>query len=313
MRNNIVLILIFLLSAYGSAARVWAAGEKNATFSAVEGKVKVFTPLGHSRKALLNHVVYAGDSIQVGADSKASVSLPDGSSLDLESNSRITITSLTQPSVNTKNFLFKLAVGKLFAQVRKLLSSQSSFEIEAGGVVCGVRGTYFSMLYSPDTKGLNLSVFNGVVGASSGGATQLFSQGQGGRFLGGRWDGKILNAGSPPKTGNGNNGGKGSSGGSTGNGSNGNNGSNSGNNGGSNGNGGGDNGSSNGNSGENNGGTNETGEGNNGGNNTGSNTCLTDLGNQFQTGILINGDNNLAAAQQSVQIHLVVPPGEAVP
>jgi hypothetical protein len=43
------------------------------------------------------------------------------------------------------------------------------------------------------------------------------------------------------------------------------------------------------------------------------NTCLGDLNNQFLGGILINGDNNLNAAQQSVKIHLVVPPGEAVP
>ena len=316
MRKTGILILLFLLPAYGSPSRVLGAVEKDATFSSVQGQVKVFTPKGNSRKAILNHIVHPGDSIQVGSDSKASVSLPDGSSLDLDSNSRVTISSLTQPSPETKNYLFKLAIGKLFAQVRKLMSSKSSFEVEAGGVVCGVRGTYFSMAFNPDTKALDLNVFNGKVGATCGGSTQFFSQGQGGRFLSGHWDGKISNAGSPSKGGNGNNGGKGNSGGSTGNGSGGNGGSNSGNNGGSNENSGGSNGEDNSTTGSTTTTTTTTDTTTSTTTTTTelqSNTCLNDLGNQFQTGILINGDNNLAAAQQSIQIHLVVPSGEAVP
>lgn len=186
-------------------------------------------------------------------------------------------------------------------------------------MVCGVRGTHFSMLFNPDTKALDLNVFEGVVGAASGGTTQLFSHGQGGHFLNGHWDGKFANAGSPSKGESGNNGGKGSSGGSSGNGSgsNSNNGNNSGNNGGSNGNSGTDNGEDTSNGGSTNNPT--SGSGNSPANPEGgsqglqTNSCLGDLNNQFVTGILINGDNNLNASQQSVKIHIVVPPGEAVP
>jgi hypothetical protein len=41
--------------------------------------------------------------------------------------------------------------------------------------------------------------------------------------------------------------------------------------------------------------------------------ALGDLNNQFTTGVLVNGDNNLNTAQQTLTIHLVVPGGEAIP
>ncbi len=313
MKKAGTLFLLFLLSVYGLASSALGEGKKDATFSSFKGQVKVFTPKGHSRKAVLGHVIHPGDTIQVGSDSQASVSLPDGSSLDLSANSRLTITSLTQPSPETKNFLFQLAIGKLFAQVRKLITAKSSFEVEAGGVVCGVRGTQFSMNFDPDTKKLDLSVLEGLVGAASGGATQLFGKGQEGRFFNGKWDGKLLNAGSSGKGGG--NGGKGSSGGSSGNGSGGNNGNNSGANGGSTGNSGTDNGQDNSNTGSSNtpGNGTQTGTEGNGSSGLQPNSCLGDLNNQFLGGILINGDNNLNQSQQSVKIHIIVPPGEAVP
>ncbi len=308
----------------GSAAgtptpRITPGEKEEASFSLVIGHVRVLKAEGKSRKAATGKAVQLGESVQTGPDSEATLKLPDGSSLDLSANTRVTVASLSQPSSQDKNFRFQLAVGKLFAQVRKLLSSKSSFEIEAGGVVCGVRGTQFSMNFDPGTKNLDLNVFEGKVGAAGGGFNQLFSQGQAGHFLSGHWDGKISSAGSPPKVGG--NGGKGSSGGSTGTGSGVSGGTNGGTSGGTNG----------GNSNE--GGTDNStgspaadGDSSNGGDNStgGSNTtntngnplqtsCLGDLNNQFLGGILINGDNNLNAAQQSVRIHLVVPPGEAVP
>src|SRR5580658_4788734 len=171
MKKARILSLLLLLPALGSAAGTptpgtSAGGKEEAVFSSITGKVKVLKADGKTRKAAAGRTVLPGDTIQVGPDSHATVSLPDGSSLDLDADSRLTISSLSQPSPKDKSFLFKLAVGKLFAQVRKLMSSKSSFEVEAGGVVCGVRGTYFSMLFNPDTKNLDLNVFEGKVGAT---------------------------------------------------------------------------------------------------------------------------------------------------
>lgn len=319
MKKAGILLSILLLLALGSTSRALGEGEQGASFSSVTGKVKLLNPKGKSQKAIKGQAVHPGDTVQVEYNSKATVGLPDGSSLDIGANSRLTITSLSIPSPQRKNFSFKLLLGDLLAQVKKLATSNSSFEVEAGGTVCGVRGTKFHMDFNPQTKQLDLNVLDGVVGAASGGTTQVFSKGQGGRFINGHFSGTLSGTGSSGKGGN--NGGKGNSGGSGGNGtggsSNGSNG-NSGNNSGNNGNNSGSNGGS---TGDTNGDTNgSTGSNNpsNGSTGTGSsglapNVALGDLNNQFIGGVLINSENNLSQAQQSLRIHLVVPAGEAVP
>jgi hypothetical protein len=43
------------------------------------------------------------------------------------------------------------------------------------------------------------------------------------------------------------------------------------------------------------------------------NTAVGDLNSQFTTGILVNSDNNLNSAQQTLTLHLVVPGREVGP
>jgi hypothetical protein len=85
-----------------------------------------------------------------------------------------------------KNLRFRLWMGKVRAKVRKLTSPRSSFEIEAGGVVCGVRGTEFTVDYDPATKTLRLEVHEGSVQADSEGKTKTYQAGQKGEFKGGQ-------------------------------------------------------------------------------------------------------------------------------
>jgi hypothetical protein len=69
--------------------------------------------------------------------------------------------------------------------VNKLFSSRSSFEIEAGGVVCGVRGTKYSVFYDPSTGKVDVAVTEGTVWSTADGHTQEFHGGQGGSYLNG--------------------------------------------------------------------------------------------------------------------------------
>jgi hypothetical protein len=211
------------------------------------------------------------------------------------------LATLKQTDPLVKNFMFHLGLGKVFAFVSKLMNAKSSFEIEAGGVICGVRGTEFSVGVDPDTKRVDLNVYQGTVAASAGGSTHFFTGGQQGLFQNGHWDGKVGTAPplpvNPPKTfnsnANSNNAGGNAAGGTTNS-------------------TGGTNGSA---SGSNSGAPSETlsyvsQPANQAAAPTG---ALGDLDSQFQTGILINGENNLNQALQSVNVHLVVPSGEAVP
>jgi hypothetical protein len=322
---KVLLLLVFLLSTGGWMSPGWADTKSSENqFSLVQGTVKVASGGGTTRKVAKGDGVFPGETVQVGSKSQAQVTLFDGSTLDLSADSKITLSKLQQPSSNDKVISMKLALGKVFAQVKKLFSAKSSFEIEAGGVVCGVRGTAFTLNFDGKNK-LDLEVLEGKVSTTSGGNTLFFGAGQHCHFVNGQATG---NGGSSNNNG-GKNGGKGGTTGGNGTG---------GNNSGTNSNGG--NSGSNSNSGSNNNGGNGTGsnenpggtngEGNNnpetGNPNAGNNpnpgnpspgldpnTCLGDLNNTFTSGILINGDNNLGSAQQTVNIHLVVPGREAVP
>lgn len=314
---NWVLLSLALFFLAGSLVSVWADPKEEATLSWTRGKVRVLNTKGKTRRNKKDQPILPGETIQVGAKGGAEVALPDGSTLTLSPNSHLTITSLKQPSLKDKMFSFKLAIGKVFAQVRKLTSAQSVFEIEAGGVVCGVRGTEFAVGYDPGTNHLDLDVFGGAVGVAAGGVTQVFSSGQSGNFVDGKWDGKVNPAPPPPPkepppaTGTGSNGSGGNGAGNNGTPSNG-----TPNNGTSN-NGTPDNGTpSNGtpSNGTPSNGTPDNGTPNNGtisnGNgipSVGGTGSLGDLNNQFQNGVLVNSDNNLNSAQQTIHIHLVLP------
>jgi len=149
---------------------VWADNQTNQNqgiFTAVTGKVEVKTKKGHKTKtAEKDMTVFQGDRIIAKDQSTATLRLFDGSALDISPNTEFVLSKLQKPTDATQDKIlrFKLIVGKLFAAVQKLTTSKSSFEIEAGGVVCGVRGTKFS--FESDGKSnpqVKLRVFEGVV------------------------------------------------------------------------------------------------------------------------------------------------------
>jgi hypothetical protein len=83
----------------------------------------------------------------------------------------VTVDALSRKG--SKGFLsrLKLSFGKVLSQVEKLASSHSSFEVEAGGVVCGVRGTAFEV--SADGDQVTDSTFEGKVEMRKGGRSQM--------------------------------------------------------------------------------------------------------------------------------------------
>lgn len=129
-----------------------------------------------------------GDRIAAGKDSSATLRFFDGSELRIKANTELRIDRLTE-GTKDKTLKFKLYLGKILANVKKLATPRSSFEIEAGGVVCGVRGTVYSMEYDPATKKLDLDVDEGTVFAHFGGETQDFKAGEEAEFQGGKLQG----------------------------------------------------------------------------------------------------------------------------
>ena len=327
--------LLALLGAYLAVGPSWSDVNSQSTqahFASIQGKVTVLgSDRSTERKARLNSKIREGERVITGKESSATLVMFDGSELKVSAKTAITLSKLQRPSPENKILEFKLLVGHILAKVKKLTSSSSSFEVDAGGVVCGVRGTVFAVQYVPSTHSLFVNVVEGSVYTQMGqkeitlaaGQRAHFSHvptsmpnGQGGGNQGPNNNGKKGTGSNTNGQSNGGQNGNGSTGNSTGagnsdqgsTGQNGNSSTSS-------------TGSSDQNSGQNSGGsannpggTDNTNPGTTGSTSTiGTTSALGDLNNQFLGGVLINGENNLTQAEQTINIHLVVPPGEAVP
>jgi hypothetical protein len=131
-----------------------------------------------ARLAHRGEEITEGERIHTGPGSTATLLFFDDSRMDLRPLTGLSISQITTQPNQGKILRFKLALGSLMAKVTKLLSAHSAFEIEAGGVVCGVRGTQYSMDYDPGSEKLNLKVDEGSVYAQSHGVETVLNAGE---------------------------------------------------------------------------------------------------------------------------------------
>jgi hypothetical protein len=191
--RSISTLVFALVLASGPAWAADSATPPQGVFTSVSGKVRVENSQGKSRDAVRDSAVEENEKIIAGAKASATLKLFDGSELKISSDTSVRISQLHPKGKNDKTIKFKLLLGNLWASVQKLASKKSSFEIEAGGVVCGVRGTQYSVKYEPDKGKVHLNVFEGVVYTHSGKKTQDFPAGSQADFLNG-----VLKPGNPP-------------------------------------------------------------------------------------------------------------------
>jgi len=174
------LSLCLILSLASSLA--WAATPATTTqgiLTSVNGKVQIKNKSGKkTRIARKDSSVVEGERIVTAQDAKATLQLFDGSELAISPKTDFQLTKLQKPSGEDKILHFKLFVGRLFAKVKKLASSKSSFEVEAGGVVCGVRGTQFGLEYDPGKNKLGLGVYEGSVYTNWNGHSSFYNAGE---------------------------------------------------------------------------------------------------------------------------------------
>ncbi len=153
----------------------------------VSGAVTVRGPGNQpGRAAQKGTLVAEGERVLTSGNASATLKFFDGSHVILGPNTAFSISRLRKLSSLDKILRFKLALGKILAEVAKLGSSKASFEIEAGGVVCGVRGTKFSMDYDPGSGKLDLRVSEGSVYAKAGKTRRVLNAGEGLRFIKGK-------------------------------------------------------------------------------------------------------------------------------
>lgn len=108
-----------------------------------------------------------GDRILVGDETQVVLSLRNETLIHLDENSEMTVSNLEENGQNGFLSRLKLWTGDLLSDVKKnLRDSGSSFEVESGGVVCGVRGTVFEVSSHGGT--VQTAVHEGVVHVQGG-------------------------------------------------------------------------------------------------------------------------------------------------
>jgi hypothetical protein len=133
-------------------------------------------------------VLETGDEIRVGDGSEATLTMQAETQVHLAANSDLKV---GQIEPNTTNGFFSHLVvigGVILSDVKKkLLESRSSFEIEAGGVVCGVRGTAFEV--SNVNGNVVTATHEGNVETISGGQSHYVTAGSASSFSRGHYQG----------------------------------------------------------------------------------------------------------------------------
>lgn len=113
-----------------------------------------------------------GDIINVPGGCQVSLSLRDGSQLQLPSSSVVQIDTLRdQADQRLPQVKLKLLQGKISLNVFKKRSPESTFEVETPRATTGVRGTEFRVSHDPDSDTSTVEVIEGEVQTHAQGST----------------------------------------------------------------------------------------------------------------------------------------------
>jgi len=105
--------------------------------------------------------VETGDNLLTKEDSEITLALNDNTLIHIPADSQIRVVDLSPNTIHGFSSRIELILGNILSEVEKLNESKSSFEIEAGGVVCGVRGTAFEVQNRDGN--VSTSTYHGVV------------------------------------------------------------------------------------------------------------------------------------------------------
>lgn len=165
----LVFAAVFALSnALIATAAEQSGTRQEAIVTALDGTAQVFTKGRPGGRALRKSDRLGSEhEIRVGERSRIEIRFPDGTVMRLSEKTRLAMSELKYDSkTESKNVQVSLAVGKLWANVRKLMTPDSSVEVKTSNAVAGVRGTVYRMNVEEDQSAL-VKVYDGSVSVAS--------------------------------------------------------------------------------------------------------------------------------------------------
>ncbi|PKM85943.1 MAG: hypothetical protein CVU87_13760 [Firmicutes bacterium HGW-Firmicutes-12] len=146
-RKRIIAVFLVMLFLVGMLATNSLAQDsfRAAEISSLDGSVEIKKSGGEKNiVAFKGMSLTEGDTVITGNKAQLVIKMEDNSSLKVGENTQITISQLSKTK-DGKGIIssFYLKCGKVLAAVKKLLNTDSKFEIKSPTVVMGVRGTKF--------------------------------------------------------------------------------------------------------------------------------------------------------------------------
>jgi ferric-dicitrate binding protein FerR (iron transport regulator) len=136
----------------------YAAAEMVARIANFEGAVSVMKKgAADWRNAKPGTPLDMGDQVFTHEESFAEIRYAAGAVLRMDEKTKVTIESSTEKTVRTKS-----AIGSVWVNMKKLITTGKQFEVSTPTAVAAIRGTVFDMSCVPDSA-TYVSVFEGKV------------------------------------------------------------------------------------------------------------------------------------------------------
>lgn len=182
MGSRLVRILIAALIAVGVLIpallffRQQPAAAANMTLSILNGSAEVARGSGAFARVGDGHVLSPGDRVRTTDQSHAIVTFFDGSTVELEPATTITMVQASSAPGGTITIELEQAIGRTWSSIQKLARADSTFELKTPTMAATVRGTGFitDVLTSGTTT---VTTTDGLVEVSAQGQTVLVPTG----------------------------------------------------------------------------------------------------------------------------------------
>jgi hypothetical protein len=159
-----ILYLAILIGWGPISAAADESGGNEAAVTMVQGTARVYASGSKS-----GHVLKKGDKlkkeheVKVAEKSRIELRFPDGTVMRLAAKSNLKMSELAfNKETDSKNVKVNLSTGKLWANVKKLTTSDSSVEVKTSNAVAGVRGTVYRVNVEDDQSAV-VKVYDGSV------------------------------------------------------------------------------------------------------------------------------------------------------
>jgi hypothetical protein len=160
----IALVLYVIPLFLSTAVTAAESGANEAVVTAIQGTARIYTKDSAAGRLLKKgDVLRRENEVKVAEKSRIELRFPDGTVMRLSEKSHLKMSELSfDRQTDSKNVKVDLSLGKLWANVKRLVTSDSSVEVRTTNAVAGVRGTVYRVNVEEDKSAL-VKVYDGTV------------------------------------------------------------------------------------------------------------------------------------------------------